>query len=271
MNRQERLAALLDLVVSNGTVYIDDIVAQLNISPATARRDLDYLSGQQLVSRIRGGVVVNPGSGEVPMRFRAVRNTEHKQAIAHAAVDMIERGDVIALNGGTTTTAIATELGRRLSEDFPFADDLVTVVTNALNIATDLAVRPQVRVVVTGGVARARSYELVGPLASLMYPHISVDKVFLGVRAFDPDHGVFTDNESEAVANRALVGIARKSYAVADSTKFSASAFAKICPVEEFVGVITDSQISDPVRARCESKGLNVIIGSTEADVIARA
>ncbi|MDD7464632.1 MAG: DeoR/GlpR family DNA-binding transcription regulator [Actinomycetaceae bacterium] len=259
MNRQERLTKLLDLVVEHKMLRVEDIVRELHISPATARRDLDYLATQQLVTRTRGGVMTNPTSGEMPMRFRTVRNNDQKSAIARLAVDLVHPGNVVALNGGTTTTAIGVELGQRVAADYSFGRRPVTVVTNAVNIANDLIVRPQIRVVVTGGVARARSYELVGPLASLIYPHINVDIAFLGAVGVSVPDGVFTDNESEAAANRALVAVARKAYVVVDSSKIGVGAFAKICALEQVSGVITDSDISSSDRQALAAAGVSVI------------
>lgn len=260
MNRQERLSALLNLVVEKKSVHIDDITEDLGISPATARRDLDYLASQQLVNRTRGGALANPASGDVPMRFRTTRNNDEKERIAAKAVSMIRAGDVIALNGGTTTTELAGAIGVMVSTDYPLAHEFITVVTNAVNIANDLAIRPQVRVVVTGGVARARSYELVGPLASLIFPHISVDILFLGVNALDLDKGLFTENESEAATNRALVTMARKTIVVADSTKLAATAFASICSWDRVDAFITDDGISVQARKKIEAHGVQVII-----------
>ncbi|MCI6574400.1 MAG: DeoR/GlpR family DNA-binding transcription regulator [Actinomycetaceae bacterium] len=259
MNRQERLSALLDLVVKRKTLHIDEIVQILGVSPATARRDLDFLANQQLVNRTRGGVMANPTSGEIPMRFRMVRFSDAKNKVARKAVSLINPGDVVALNGGTTTTEIGTEIGTVMASDFAFANDVITVVTNAVNIANDLAIRPQVRVVVSGGVVRARSYELVGPLAALILPHISVDKLFLGVTGIDTESGVFTDNEDEAAINQALVHMARETYVVADSSKVGTTAFAKITSWESVSALITDADIAPADAAAIEQHRVKVI------------
>lgn len=264
MNRQERLSALLDLVLERKSLHIDEIVQTLGISPATARRDLDFLANQQLVSRTRGGAMANPTSGEIPMRFRMVRYSDAKTQVARAAVKLIKPGDVVALNGGTTTTEIGTEIGLTMAADFAFASDVITVVTNAVNIANDLAIRPQVRVVLSGGVVHARSYELVGPLATLILPHISVDKLFLGVTGIDLHSGVFTDNENEAAVNQALVHMARETIVVADSSKVGATAFAKIASWDSVAAIITDSEVAPRDVAMLENRGVNVIIAENE-------
>ena len=260
VNRQERLAALLDLVMKRKTLRVDEIVQLLGVSPATARRDLDFLANQQLVSRTRGGVMANPTSGEIPMRFRMVRFSDAKTRVARKAVSLINPGDVVALNGGTTTTEISAEIGAVMASDFAFANDVITVVTNAVNIANDLAIRPQVRVVVSGGVVRARSYELVGPLAALILPHISVDKLFLGVTGIDVELGIYTEDEDEAAVNQALVHMARQTYVVADSSKVRTTAFAKIAGWDSISALITDANIAPADIAAIERRGVSVIL-----------
>ena len=262
MNRQQRLASLLDLVLERSSLTIDELIEELGVSPATVRRDVDYLASQKLITRTRGGVMRNPTSGEAPMRFRTVRNNTQKVGIARKAAELVHPGAVIALNGGTTTTAIGAELISRVTKDFSFSHRPLTVVTNAVNIANDLIVHPQVRVVLTGGVARARSYELVGPLAALIFSHINVDVVFLGAVGITPSGGVFTDNESEAEVNRALVKVSDRVYVVIDSSKIGTAAFARICGSDSIYGLITDENIDADMREAFEELGVKVIIGA---------
>ena len=172
MSRHERLSAILGIVVEEGGVHIDDIVSRLGVSAATARRDLDLLANQQLLTRTRGGASANPTSAQLPLRYRTSRMADEKTRIARAAAAMVCPGDTVGLNGGTTTTEVAREIA--LLEGATAPDHPVTVVTNAVNIASELTVRQGVRVVVTGGVARARSYELTGPLAELILPQITI-------------------------------------------------------------------------------------------------
>ncbi len=243
MTRHERLSAILGMVVEEGTVHIDDIIKRLNISAATARRDLDLLANQQLVTRTRGGASANPTSSELPLRYRTTRMADEKTRIARAAAAMVHSGDTIGLNGGTTTTEVARELAVLPPEPGSSSDLPITVVTNAVNIASELTVRQRVRVVVTGGVARARSYELTGPLSELILPSISVDTLFLGVDALD-ERGAFAAHEGEAAVNAALVRAARKVVAVCDHSKLGATAFARICTPDRLDLVITDEGAS---------------------------
>lgn len=260
MEREDRLSRLIEFIVEKSAVRLEEIVERFGVSLPTARRDLDALAAQQLIVRTRGGARVNSFSGDVPLRFRTARQRDTKNAIAQVVAETAEPGTVIAFNGGTTTTTAAFELGVRAASDERFDDAETTVVTNAVNIANDLAVRPQLRIVVLGGVVRARSYELVGPLVSLILPEITIDTLFLGVSALDVERGLYTHDEGEASVNAALVKAARRTYVIADSSKLSATAFARICSWDAVDGLITDAGISDEHAAQLRAKGVEVRI-----------
>lgn len=237
MSRHERLSAILGIIVDEGSVHIDDIIERLGVSAATARRDLDLLANQQLVTRTRGGANANPTSAELPLRYRTSRMAEEKTRIARAAAAMVSPGDCVGLNGGTTTTEIAREIA--LLPNLTDPDTPVTVITNAVNIASELTVRQCVRVVVTGGVTRARSYELTGPLSELILPSITVGTLFLGVEGID-GRGAYAQHEGEAAVNSALARAAGRVVAVCDHSKLGATAFALICRTADIDLVITD-------------------------------
>lgn len=259
MNRDARLAQLVDFVTDRGTVRVEDVVTHLEVSAATVRRDLDALADQQLITRTRGGARSNATSGDVPMRYRSARNAKEKSRIAAEAASLVRPGEVIAFNGGTTTTAAAYEVGVRTSSNPAFADSLLTVVTNAVNIASDLVIRPEIRVVVTGGVARTRSYELIGPLSECALPMISIDTLFLGVNAIDESGTLFTHHEGEAAINGALVRIARRVVVLVDSSKLNKSAFARICDRHQYEAIITDADTHSPALRHLRSLGVKTI------------
>jgi DeoR family transcriptional regulator of aga operon len=259
MNKQVRLARLAELVTERGSLHVDEAVAELGISQATARRDLDELAGQQLIRRTRGGAVANSTSGDVPMRYRSAREGAAKSRIADAVAARVRPGEVVAFNGGTTTTMAAYQVGVRFSAEHPTDEAVLTVVTNAVNIANDLAVRPQTRVLVTGGVVRSKSYELTGPLSELVLPRINVDVVYLGVSAIDLAAGIFTHDDAEAAVNNAFVEAARTAYVVADSSKLRRHSFARICPLESVDGLITDSGADPAALDALRAAGWQVV------------
>lgn len=241
MAQQQRLNALLDLVMERGNLSIAEISAALDVSPATARRDVTTLAHQRLLTRTHGGATALGSGYELPLQYKIARQAEAKVAIARATAELIARGEVVAFNGGTTTTEVARTLAR--SERFMVGDggSGLTVVTNALNIAYELSVRPHVKLVVTGGVARRQSYELVGPLDATNLGLLAIDVAVLGVDGLHPTFGATTIHESEAVISRGLALAARRTIVVADATKMAKSAFARIFPLTQIDLLVTDA------------------------------
>ncbi|UFU05016.1 DeoR/GlpR family DNA-binding transcription regulator [Ruania halotolerans] len=257
MNRHDRLAALLEMVVAREHVQVEDVVTALSVSPATVRRDLDSLAAQQLVVRTRGGASVPPSSGDLPLRYKTARQSAEKARIARAAANMVQPGEVVGMNGGTTTTEVARELAVHpvLREN---GQTSVTVVTNAVNIAAELAVRTHLRVVMTGGVVRAMSYELTGPLADLLLGQVTVDTLFLGINGLTVAEGACAHDEGEASIAAALAGRAGRVVVVADSTKLGRRAFARIVTADRIDEVVTDDGADPGVVSDLEAAGLTV-------------
>jgi len=259
VDRYERLSALLDLLGQSGKVDVEDLARDLAVSAATIRRDLDHLAEQQLLTRTRGGAVANNVAYDLPLRYKTARHASEKERIGKAAAAMVARGAVVGLNGGTTTTEIGRALATR--PDFAQSDEPgVTVVTNALNIANELAVRPHVKIVVTGGVARPQSFELSGPLATHILGEVTLDIVFLGVDAVDPVRGAYAHHEGEASINRLMTERARQIVCVADGSKLGKHAFAQICPTQTLHLLITDETADPAVVAAFEAEGVEVQI-----------
>ena len=255
MSRAERLAALLEQLVDDGRLDVDAAADRHGVSPATVRRDLDYLADQQLLSRTHGGAVPNSTSYDLPLRFKATSRGVAKQRIARRAAEMLWPGCTCALNGGTTTVEIARAI--------PGVSALhagVTVVTNAVNIATELTVRPFIKIVVSGGVARPQTYELVGPIASETLSRLTPDLCFLGATGVDVTAGVTSDDEGEAAVNRVMVQRAKRTIVVADSVKLGRVGFARICELTDVAGVLTDSGAAPETLDAVRKLGLEVFL-----------
>lgn len=231
MRRADRLGRILDGLAGNGAVSVTDIAADLEVSPATIRRDLQLLESQRLLARTHGGAVAQGVLYELPLRYKIARYQHEKVLIAREAASRVGDGASVGLTGGTTTTEVARALAERHQ---------LTVVTNALNIASELAVRPNLKLVVTGGVARDKSYELVGPLAEQSLAGLNLDIVFIGADGVDPSAGLTTHHAMEAHTDHALIERAQRVIAVADSSKVGRVAFARICELERVDEMITD-------------------------------
>ena len=260
MNRAERLNSVLAMLAQTGQVDIDDIVAALGVSHATARRDLDTLDEQQLLTRTRGGAIGRSVAYDLPLRYKYQQNSEQKQQIALAASALVPRGSVVGLCGGTTSTAIANELSLRADLIEPSPRPTLTVVTNAINIAAQLAMRPQIKTVVTGGVVHTRSYELVGSYSDLVLGNISLDIAFIGINGMHPVIGPTTHDEREASVNSLMAARAARAILVADSSKIGKKAFATMGGPRQFGTLITDSGITDHQRGELVDRGYEVIV-----------
>jgi DeoR family transcriptional regulator, aga operon transcriptional repressor len=255
MARAERLTALLEELIAQGRIDVDESAARHGVSAATIRRDLDYLADQQLLSRTHGGAVPNSVSYDLPLRYKAASHGDAKRRIARRAVEMLWPGCTLALNGGTTTIEIA-----RAIPGIRALNNGVTVVTNAINIATELTVRPFIKIMVSGGVVRPQSYELVGPMATETLSRLSPDLCFLGANGVDALAGVTSDDEAEAAVNRVMVQQAKRTLVVADSTKLGAIGFCRICRLTEVAGVLTDDGADPAAVHNLAEAGVEVLI-----------
>ena len=259
MTRTDRLAAILDLLADTGQIEVEDIVAKLGVSPATARRDLDSLAKQRLLSRTRGGATTGSVAYDLPSRYNRDDHAEAKNLIAEAASRLIKPGAVIGLSGGTTTTALAHVLSTREDLNTPSDRPTLTVVTNAINIAAQLAVRPNIKIMVTGGILNPRSYELVGPYTDIVMQKVALDFAFIGVNGIDAEVGPTITDEGEASVNTLMARRAATSYVLADSSKVGRRAFATMAGYP-FLRLITDSGISQKDKAAFEANGTEVIV-----------
>lgn len=260
MQRHERLNGVLELVAEHGSLSVEEVVEAFEVSAATARRDLDDLAAQQLITRTRGGAVAHMVTYDLPLRYKASRQSSEKRRIAALAAQLVDLGSVIAFNGGTTNTEVAREVAARVDQD---GDDQhpgtsLTVVTNALNIANELTVRPKMKIVVTGGVLRPQSFELIGPFARQVIKGVSIDTMFLAVDAISPEHGLAATHEGEAQINAMMVNRSRRVIVVADSSKLGKRAFCTICTLERVDLLITDTGADPTVVEQFRSEGLEV-------------
>jgi DeoR family transcriptional regulator, aga operon transcriptional repressor len=257
--RYQRWNALLDLLPGDGELTVAEAARALGVSEATIRRDLDQLAKQQLVTRTRGGATAGHVSYDLPLRYKTARHGPEKQRIGRAAAALLTPGASVALNGGTTTSEVARALATRPDLQDGDGAPAVTVVTNAMNIANELAVRQHIKIVVTGGVTRGQSYELIGPLASLVLAELTLDWAILGVDALDPRTGATAHHEGEASINHLMATRAEQVMIVTDSSKLGQRAFARVCATDEIDVIVTDRDARPDLLAAFTERGIRVI------------
>src|SRR4051812_22486960 len=249
VRQSDRLSSILETLSRNGSVTVNDLAEGFGVSLATIRRDLQLLDEQRLVARTHGGAVARSVVYELPLRYKAARRQDEKRRIGWAAAALVPEGATVGLTGGTTTTEVAHALAELAG---------LTIVTNALNLASELAVRSNLKLVVPGGVARPESYELVGPLAEASLAGLNLDFVIVGVDGISVGAGCTTHHEVEAYTNLALIRRARRVIVVADSSKLGRVAFARICTLAEVHEVITDTEADPRATAQLAEAGPSV-------------
>jgi DeoR family transcriptional regulator, aga operon transcriptional repressor len=259
-DRASRLQALLDILAERGRLSVSDAASTLGVSEATVRRDFTTLADQQLVTRTHGGVVATSVAYELPVRYRERGHASEKERIAGAACDLVKPGMVVAFNGGTTTSATARRLAARTDLSQATSKPAVTVVTNALNIATEMVLRPYIRTVILGGVAVPQTYEVTGPLATLVLQELWLDMLVLGVDGFSVDSGASCHDEGEAGVNAMMVKRARQVVVVAGSEKLGRRSFARICDADAVDVLVTDSGADAEVVDELRAAGITVLL-----------
>ncbi|GAB7184126.1 DeoR/GlpR family DNA-binding transcription regulator [Kitasatospora sp. Ki12] len=250
MLKADRTARILAHITEAGSADVHELAGLLDVSPATVRRDLQELHDQGLLHRTRGGAVTGAVNLELPLRHKHGKRQAEKRRIALAAERLVPDGAVVGLTGGTTTSELARVLAERSG---------LTIVTNAVNIAADLIVRPEVRLVVVGGIARTTSYELVGPAADRMLGQYHLDIAFIGVDGLTAQEGCTTHDEMEAQTDRAFLGSSARSVVLADSTKIGRVTFARICPLSDVHDLVTDDELTAAQEEAVAGCGVRVL------------
>jgi len=248
----DRRSQIIALLENNGQVNVQQLSDLFNVSCVTIRNDLAYLEDKNLLYRTRGGAIRQTKIAiDLALSEKARKNQEQKRRISLKAVELIHEGDTIILDSGTTTMEIAKQLKNFQN---------LTVITNALPIATELAGHQGIEIIMPGGVLREKSFSLVGSQAERNLRDFYCDKLFLGVDGFDTTFGVYTPSVAEAQVNRVMVEIARETIVVTDSSKFGKRSLAFIVPLDKIHRVITDDGISEKDRQNLLAQKIEVII-----------
>jgi len=251
MLNEERRNKILETLAQQRRLLVSEMAQELATTPVTIRKDLIVLEKRGLCQRVHGGAIL-PQSSDVDL---ALTEKEHlhsreKERIARVAEKQINDGDVIILDSGSTTTAIARRLRTRRN---------ITVITNAVNIAWELAASENA-VILLGGTVREKSFSLVGPISEAAISRLMADKLFLGVDGIDLEVGYTTPNLLEANINRLMLQSAAEVIVVADSSKFGRKSLGVIAEVLAAGQIITDDKIPAGVHQRLVALGIKVTI-----------
>jgi DeoR/GlpR family transcriptional regulator of sugar metabolism len=256
--KEERQQLIVETVRDSRRATVLELSQRFDVSEVTIRRDLRDLAAQGALRRAHGGAVLAAVAPPEPPVVKRMGRTEHNKAcIGRAAAVLVSDAESVFIGSGATAAHVARHLvGRK---------DL-TVVTNALTIATELASAPGVTVVVTGGVMRPTELSLVGHITEQSLREVRVDKVVLGMRAINFESGMTNDYLPEVMTDRTIIEMAPELIVVADHTKFGKVASAYVAPIDRVTTLVTNSETAPEILARLREMGIQVIVADTNGN-----
>jgi DeoR family transcriptional regulator, fructose operon transcriptional repressor len=251
---EERRNQLLEMVRVRGFASLPELAEQLNVSESTVRRDLDYLEVVGTAKRTHGGVFYTGPSPKLPhFDERQPAQWDKKKMIAREAAKLVEDGDTLLLDGGSTTYEVARLLvGRRLQ-----------IVTNSLPVANLFASNANNDLVLVGGYVYPRTGVALGPYANEMLERLNVRRTILSVSGIT-ERGFFNNNLLLVETERAMMHAADEVIVVADSTKFGRQSLAHLCALNDIRHLVVDSEISKDWCAKASGAGLDLHVARGE-------
>lgn len=250
---EERRLEILERVRKDQKVAVNELARAFGVSGVTIRKDLRSMEDSGLLTRTHGGAIVKSKMGiELNTRQKRARHQDEKRRMALAALDLIEDGDRLLLDTGTSTL----ELSRALSQ----RKDL-TVVTNDLDIAGVLEESTSIEVILLGGILR-KGFRCTVSLPGMdTRSRLTVDKAFMGTNGFDVERGATTPDIRQAETKRHMLSMANKIYLLCDSSKFDRVAFAQFSGPDEIDGIVTD-RLDAKRKRELERVGLEIIMAA---------
>ena len=256
MNSLERQNRIVERISDQGRISVPDICEMFGVSEMTARRDLNELDRQGLLRRTHGGAVTNLGrSYEPPFQIRSTKNNPAKTAIGMKAAELIDDGDSVALDVGTTTLEIVPGLvGKRN----------LTIVTSCLQIAVRIvdliSLEIDARLILAGGIVRPRELSMIGSLPQRVFEDLHVDKAFIGVGGISLEDGLTEYNMEDTQIKQILIRSAREKIIVADGSKFGVTTFVSVAPLLNVDKIVTDKSAPTDMVEEIRNIGVDVLI-----------
>ena len=250
MSTDDRRKQLLELVRKRGFASLPDLVDELQVSPSTIRRDLDYLEESGTAKRTHGGVWYTGPSPKLPhFEKRQQAQWTKKRMIAEVAAELIEDGDTILLDGGSTTYELAQLLVGRT----------IQIVTNSLPVASLFTASANHDIILLGGYVHHRSGVCLGPYANEMLNTLSVQRAIVSVAGVT-EKGCFNSNLLLVETEQAMMRAADEVIVVADSTKFGHQSLARMCGLEDINKLVVDHELSQEWRKRMKAQGIDLFL-----------
>lgn len=248
----QRKIEILTAIEARETVSTVDLAQQFDVSIATITRDLQELEEKGLILRIHGGATAIRGGGyELPYLTRENRNLEEKRRIAAEAFNMVQEGDRILLDVGTTVFELAELLKKKTR---------ITVIATSLPLVQSLASQPGIELIVIGGKYRQSELSMVGYLAEMNLRNFFVDKAFVGAAGIHLKSGITEYSYEQAGIRRVLIEQTRQCIVLADHTKFGKVQLNAVCPLSSIDSIITDRGLDPKVAESYQKAGVRLVL-----------
>ena len=252
---RERQEHIVRIVAERGRARVRDLAVQFRVSAVTIRKDLVVLeSGGRLVRTHGGAITVDRRRPELAFEIRERLQSDEKLWIGVAAAALVRDGESIVMDASTTALSVARQLKARGGWS------QLTVITNGLRLATELAGHPGIVVLMLGGRVRWEALSVVGQLGDGLFRRINVQKAFLGGAGFTIKSGLADATDEEAQIKRSMVAAAREVIGIVDHTKWERAAFATFCPTDHLSTVLTDPQAPDAMVRSLRDRGIDIRI-----------
>lgn len=248
----ERKFKTVEYVRLHRVATISELAQEFGVHEATIRRDLEELEQKGLVKRTHGGVTIDQWTNDEPsFNERAVTQLDQKIRIGKAAASMVEDGDHIIIDSGTTTLHIAKHLTNRNN---------ITVVTNDMNIAIELKDSPGVKVILTGGELYPSSYMLNGMITDHVLHSLHVQKAFIGIPVINPRYGLMHPEAQLVPTKVGMIQAAEKIIVVADDSKIGKLSLHTVAPLSAIHTLITSGDVPEKYNKQFRESGIEVIV-----------
>lgn len=242
MNQSFRHNEILDIARRDGRVTVEGLAEHFAVTQQTIRRDLGELADAGRLERVHGGAMLPSGTTNIGYEDRRILHEAEKTRIARACAARIPEDVSVFINIGTSTEAVARHLLHHRN---------LLVVTNNINVANILAANPDCQVIVTGGVLRRSDGGLIGDLATQTIMQFKFDLAVVGCSAIDQDGDMLDFDIQEVNVSKSIIQQARKSFLVADHSKFQRTAPGRIASLSEIDTFFTDRPLAGSLRKRC--------------------
>lgn len=247
----ERRRKIISMLEERNSVLVPELSKTFNVTEETIRRDLEKLEKEGLLKRTHGGAVISDNINiDLPLKVREVTNIEGKRAIGIKVAEYINDGDTIMLDSSST----ALQVAQRIKDK-----NKITVITNSINVVTELSNAKDCKVISTGGILRQSSMSFVGHMVEDSIKNFNVDIAVIACKGLDMVKDITESNEMESEVKKAMVEAAERVFLLADYTKFNKVSFLKMLKLDSVDTIFTDRSLGEEWEQYLSNKNINLV------------